>query len=113
MPINWTRIAPPFSPLIRAVNLWFWQMVEIPDCDRHLQGGWEKFPGKPILQGIFLHSCSYSNRGMPARLLPWQLDKIREYMTAGVIEGAVISGGREIRRWPESSAAAKDYRLRQ
>ena len=97
------------QPYLDSVNLWFWSMDEILDFDRHILLCQERFPGKPILLGIFLHDYGISDAGAPPPLLLYQLDKAREYMTRGVIEGVVILGDREIRKWPETAAAVRDY----
>ena len=96
-------------PYLDVVNLWFWNMDEILDYDRYLLLCQERFPGKPILQGIFLHDYGISDAGAPPPLLLYQLDKAREYMTSGVVAGVVILGDREIAKWPESAAAVRDY----
>ena len=100
-------------PYLDTVNLWFWNMDEILDYDRNILLCQERFPGKPILQGIFLHDYGLSDAGSLPQLLICQLDKAREYMTRGIVEGVVILGDREIRKWPESSAAVRDYLLNQ
>ena len=47
------------------------------------------------------------------QLLTYQLDKAREYMTRGVVEGVILLGDREIKKWPESSDAVRNYLLNQ
>ncbi|MBQ9336006.1 MAG: hypothetical protein IJS14_01760 [Lentisphaeria bacterium] len=103
----------PILPYLDTVNLWFWHMDEILDYDRNILLCQERFPGKPILQGIFLHDYGISDAGTLPQLLVYQLDKAREYMTRGIVEGVVILGDREIMKWPESSAAVRNYLLDQ
>ena len=100
-------------PYLDVVNLWFWNMEEILDYDRNLRLCQERFPGKPILQGIFLHDYGLSDAGTLPSLLRYQLEKAREYMTGGVVAGVVILGDREIAKWPESAAAVRDYLRKQ
>ena len=100
-------------PYLDTVNLWFWNMDEILDYDRNILLCQERFPGKPIIQGIFLHEYGISDAGNLPELLIYQLDKAREYMTRGIVEGVIILGDREIKKWPESSAAVRNYLLNQ
>lgn len=100
-------------PYLDTVNLWFWNMNEILEYDYYLDLCREKLPGKPVLQGIFLHEYGISDSGNLPSLLIHQLNKAREYMTKGAVEGAVILGDREIKKWPESSAAVRNYLLNQ
>ena len=103
----------PILPYLDVVNLWFWNMEEILDYDRYLESCRATFPGKPILQGIFLHDYGTSDAGAPPSLLRHQLDKAREYLTRGIVEGVVILGDREIAKWPGSAAAVRDYLAQQ
>ena len=100
-------------PYLDTVNLWFWYMDEILDYDRNILLCQERFPGKPIIQGIFLHDYGLSDAGTLPKLLVYQLDKAREYMTRGIVEGVILLGDREIEKWPESSAAVRNYLLNQ
>ena len=100
-------------PYLDTVNLWFWHMDEILDYDRNILLCQERFPGKPIIQGIFLHEYGISDAGTLPQLLVYQLDKAREYMTRGIVEGVIILGDREIKKWPESSAAVRNYLMNQ
>ena len=45
--------------------------------------------------------------------MTYQLDKTRQYMAEGLIDGAIILGDREIKKWPESAEAVKNYLLNQ
>ena len=60
-------------------------------------------------QGVFLHDYGRSDAGMPPELLVYELDKAREYLTAGMIEGVVILGDREIKKWPEQAETVRRY----
>lgn len=101
------------QPYIDTVNLWFWHLHEVLDYDRFIQQCQEQFPGKPIIQGIFLHEYPICDSGNLPQLLTYQLDKTREYMTKGIVEGAIILGDREIKKWPESSETVRRYLLNQ
>mgnify|MGYP007005894815 FL=1 len=101
------------QPYMDTVNLWFWHLDEILDYDQHLLQCQKMFPGKPIIQGIFLHEYGRSDSGNLPQLLIHQLDKAREYITKGVVEGVIILGDREIRKWPESAEAVRNYLLNQ
>ncbi len=92
-----------------VINLWFWNKEEILSYDETVQKCLEVFPGKPILQGIFLHDYGMSDAGAPPELLIYQLDRAREYIAKGQIEGVVILGDREIAKWPATAAAVQKY----
>ena len=101
------------QPYMDVVTLWFWHLEELLEYDKALELCQKKFPGKKVLQGIFLHEYGRYDGGNPPQLLIHQLNKVREYMAKGVVEGAVILGDREIKKWPESAAAVRDYLLNQ
>ncbi|MBQ6597810.1 MAG: hypothetical protein IJH79_09680, partial [Lentisphaeria bacterium] len=63
--------------------------------------------------GIFLHEYGISDAGNLPQLLTYQLDKAREYMTRGIVEGVILLGDREIQKWPEASNAVRNYLLNQ
>ncbi|MCK5845461.1 MAG: hypothetical protein KAG97_12180, partial [Victivallales bacterium] len=92
-----------------VVNLWFWNKEYILNFDENIALCRANFPGKPILLGVFLHDYGRSDAGTPPDLLTFQLDKAREYIEKNIIEGVVILGDREIKKWPASAAAVKNY----
>lgn len=98
---------------IDVVNFWIWNKDEILDYDEHIARCQENFPGKPIIQGIFLHEYGRADMGNVPELLEYQLDKVREYMAKGVVEGLIILGDREIKKWPQSALTVKNYLLNQ
>ena len=97
------------QPYIDVVNLWLWNKEEILDIDTHMANCREAFPGKPIILGIFLHEYGRADAANPPRLLVRELQKAREFLTKGWIEGVILLGDREIKKWPESAKAVKDY----
>ena len=97
------------QPYMDVVNLWFWHKDEILEYDEKLALCRSKFPGKPIIQGIFLHEYGYSDAGNLPELLIYQLDKAREYMTKGIVEGVIILGDREIKKWPLQAETVRNY----
>lgn len=97
------------QPYIDVVNFWLWNKEEILDIDTHIARCREEFPGKPIILGIFLHEYGRADAGNPPRLLVRELQKAREFLTKGWIEGVILLGDREIKKWPESAKAVKDY----
>lgn len=101
------------QPYMDVVTLWFWNLDELLEYDKALELCQKKFPGKKVLQGVFLHEYGIYDGGNPPQLLIHQLNKVREYMGKGVVEGAVILGDREIKKWPRSAAAVRDYLLNQ
>ena len=98
---------------VDVVNFWLWNKDEILDYDKHIALCQENFPGKPIVQGIFIHEYGRADVGMPPALLEYQLDKVREYMAKGIVESVIILGDREIKKWPESASCVKNYLLNQ
>ena len=66
-----------------------------------------------LLEHLTMHEYGISDAGNLPELLIYQLDKAREYMTRGIVEGVIILGDREIKKWPESSAAVRNYLLNQ
>ena len=92
-----------------VVNLWFWFRDDILNYDAHIAKCRECFPGKKIIQGIFIQDYGRGACGSTPELLAYQLDKVREYMAKGVVEGAIILGDREIKKWPTTAKAVKDY----
>lgn len=96
-------------PHLDVVTLWFWHMEEILEYDRHIENCRKAFPGKSILQGIFLHDYGRIDAGVMPELLTYQLTKSREYMALGAVEGVVLLGDREIRKWPDTASAVRTY----
>ncbi len=97
------------APYLDVVNLWFWCKEEILSYDETIAKCLEVFPGKPILQGIFLHDYGTSDAGAPPELLIYQLDRTREHIAQGHIKGVVILGDREIAKWPATAKAVQGY----
>lgn len=96
-------------PYIDVITLWFWSMNEIIDYDENIKRCQKAFPGKKILQGIFIQDYGLSDCGAIPELLKFQLDRARKYLKDGVLEGVVILGDREIKKWPTVAAAVKKY----
>ena len=103
----------PVLPYIDAVALWFWRLEELIKYDHYMELVRRLFPGKKIVQGVFIHEYGRSDSANPPHLLKYQLDKTRQYMAEGLIEGVIILGDREIKKWPESAEAVKNYLLNQ
>ena len=97
------------QPYMDVINLWFWNKDEILEYDEKIELCRKHFPGKPIIQGVFLHEYGRSDAGNLPELLFYQLDKAREYMTKGVVEGVILLGDREIKKWPNVAAAVRAY----
>ena len=100
-------------PYLDVVNLWFWRKEDILEFDERFRLARRVFGGKPVLAGIFLHDYGRSDAGAPPELLRYQLDRVRHYVGKGQIEGIVLLGDREIKKWPESSNAVRNYLLNQ
>ena len=97
------------QPYIDVVTLWFWSMNEIVDYDENIKRCQQAFPGKKILQGVFVHDYGLSDCGTIPELLNFQLDRARKYIKDGILEGVVLLGDREIKKWPTVAAAVKKY----
>lgn len=94
-----------------GINFWFWHIGEVLEYDRYIELCRKIFPGKAILQGIFLHEYGISDAGQMPELLIHQLERCRKYLAQGVLEGVILLGSREIRKWPGSAEAVRDYLL--
>ncbi len=97
------------QPYIDVVNLWHWNKEEILNIDKNIDICQQDFPGKPILLGIFIHDYGCANCGSLPELLIYQLEKAREYAHKGIVEGIVILGDREIKKWPQAALAVKKH----
>ena len=99
----------PVLPYLDGISLWFWKLEELVKYDHYMELVRRYFPGKKILQGVFIHEYGRSDSANPPHLLKYQLDKTRQYMAEGLIDGVIILGDREIKKWPESAEAVKNY----
>ena len=97
------------QPYIDVINLWHWNKEEILDIDKNIATCQQDFPGKPVLLGIFIHDYGCASCGTPTELLVYQIEKAREYIHKGIVEGIVILGDREIKKWPKTAAAVKKH----
>lgn len=97
------------QPYLDVVNLWLWNKDDILEYEEYMELCRQKFPGKPIIQGIFLHEYGRADIGNLSDLLVYQLDKAREYMAQGIVEGVIILGDREIKKWPEVAETVRNY----
>jgi len=99
-------------PYIDVVTLWVWRQDDILKLDADLETIRGEFPGKPVHLGVYLHDYGQTSAGMPIERLALQLDKARQYLADGKLEGVIILGDREIRKHPEQSAFVRDYLAR-
>lgn len=97
------------QPYIDVVNLWHWNKEEILNIDQNIALCQQDFPGKPIILGIFIHDYGSSNCGTPSELLIYQIEKAREYVHKEIVEGIIILGDREIKKWPDVAEAIKKH----
>ena len=95
----------PVLPYLDKIVLWFWSKQELLDIDERFQKCREVFPGKEILMGIFIHDYGCADLGNPPECLRFQLHKAARFIKDGMLNGIVILGDREIRKWPESARA--------
>ncbi|NLF62556.1 MAG: hypothetical protein GX574_15555 [Lentisphaerae bacterium] len=96
-------------PHFDVVNLWFWFKHELLELDDKIAQCRKLFPGKKILLGCFIHDYGLTDLGNAPVLLNYQLSRAAQHLQDGVIDGVVILGDREIRKWPASTAAVKDF----
>jgi hypothetical protein len=87
-------------PYLDVINLWLWDMDHILQYDEFIALAQQKFPGKPIISGIFLHEYGVTDAGNSPELLAYQLDRAREFITRDIVEGVILLGDREIKKWP-------------
>ena len=93
------------------VNFWLWFKKSILEIDDHLEECRRNFPGKPVVLGIFIHDYGCSDTGNLPEMLIYELEKAREFLARGWIEGIILLGDREIKKWPEAAGAVWDYLL--
>jgi len=99
----------PILPYIDVVNLWLWDMDQILQYDEFIALAQEKFPGKPIISGIFLHEYGVTDSGNSPELLAYQLDRAREFITRDIVEGVILLGDREIKKWPAVAESVRRH----
>ena len=97
------------QPYLDGVNLWFWYQEELLEIEKYVNLCREKFPGKKVLMGLFLHDYGTADAGTMPELLLHQLSYARALLAEGKINGLVILGDREIIKWPEQAAAVKGF----
>ncbi len=102
---DFTRIL----PYLDVVNLWLWDKDHILQYDEFVTLCQQKFPGKPVISGIFLHEYGITDAGNSPRLLEYQLDRAREYMSRNIVEGVILLGDREIKKWPSVAESVHRY----
>ena len=100
-------------PYLDIINLWFWDMDQILQYDEFIELTQQKFPGKPIISGIFLHEYGVTDSGNSPELLAYQLDRAREYISRGIVEGVILLGDREIKKWPAVAQSVRQYLQKQ
>ena len=96
-------------PYLDVVNLWLWDMDHILQYDEYIALAQQKFPGKPIISGIFLHEYGVTDAGNSPELLAYQLDRAREYIARNIVEGVILLGDREIKKWPAVAQSVREY----
>lgn len=96
-------------PHFDVVNLWLWYKDQILELDEHVARCRKLFPNKPILLGCFIHDYGLSDLGNTPALLTYQLGRAAHMLQDDTIQGVVILGDREIRKWPKSTEAVKRF----
>ncbi|MFA6930898.1 MAG: hypothetical protein WCT05_11270 [Lentisphaeria bacterium] len=96
-------------PYLDVVNLWLWDKDHILQYDEFVTLCQQKFPGKPIISGVFLHEYGVTDAGNSPELLAYQLDRAREYITRNIVEGVILLGDREIKKWPTVAESVRQY----
>jgi len=95
-------------PYLDKIVLWFWSKNELLDIDERVRRCHEVFPGKEILMGIFIHDYGCADLGNPPECLRFQMHRAARLIRDGQLNGIVILGDREIRKWPASAQAVRD-----
>ena len=98
----------PMLPHIDRVVLWFWSKQQLLEYDEKVERCRQLFPGKEILQGIFIHDYGCADLGTPPECLKYQMHRAARFIKEGKLGGIVILGDREIRKWPASAKAVLD-----
>ena len=99
-------------PYIDVVTMWVWKKGDLVKLDPDLKRIRSEFPGKPVYMGIFVHDYGEADAAMPIERLNFQLEQGRAYLTAGLLQGIIILGDREINKHPEQAAFVRDYLAR-
>ncbi|MBQ7176762.1 MAG: hypothetical protein IJS08_05035 [Victivallales bacterium] len=98
----------PMLPYIDRVVLWFWSKQDLLRLEERFERCCQVFAGKEILLGIFIHDYGCADLGNPPECLKFQMHKAARLIKDGKLNGIVILGDREIRKWPASAQAVKD-----
>ncbi|MBI4606210.1 MAG: exo-alpha-sialidase [Planctomycetes bacterium] len=72
-----------------GIQLWVWHAKDFPRLEEDVERCEERFPGKPLVLGIYLHDYG-GGRRMPLDLLARQCGTALELLRAGRVEGIVF-----------------------
>lgn len=92
---------------IDRVILWTWCRQNLAELDLNVEKCRARFPGKPIMMGVFMFDYGLTALPNDVPTLSFQLSRARKYLSEGKIQDIVILGDREIEKCP---AAAKFIR---
>jgi hypothetical protein len=72
-----------------GISLWTWHAKDIPDMERNVAVCEERYPGKPILLGLYMYDYG-DNRRMPLDLMEQQCETALKLAHEGRVEGIVF-----------------------
>ena len=98
----------PILPYLGTIVLWFWGKNELLDLDERVAKCRQIFPGKELLMGVFIHDYGCADLGNPPECLRFQMRRAARLIRNGTLNGIVILGDREIRKWPQGAQAVRD-----
>jgi hypothetical protein len=95
----------PILPWLDGVNLWVWNPEDLPKLAADIERTKRIFPGKPILQGLFIHDYVHDpddsrKLAVPMDAMKYQFETAAGLLRTGKVDGIVILGDREIAKHP-------------
>lgn len=81
-----------YAPHFDVVNLWIWKASDLKNMDLYLRNAERAFPGKPIHLGLYLYDYGDRCDNLPLDLVRFELQRARQHLRDGRIEGFHLLG---------------------
>ncbi len=100
-----------FEPFMDVINLWVWEVKNLPHLDEGIARCRELFPGKPLNLGCYLRDYP-TVAPVPMDLLKLQWETLLRHLEAGTVDGysilaaVLIEGQQEQAEWVRDFIAA-------
>jgi len=99
----------PYAPYMDILTLWVWENTrDLLELENYVRRCRKKFPGKPILVGLYLRDYPTS-QAMPMDLLKFEFEKSAKLLDRGEIDGFVILGGFLLDKHPEQAKWVREF----